>query len=140
SGRPLQHRRTSTGMRSIPPIAAALLFGCHSGAVTTRVPPAPDGAPPGDGGGFTFQPDDGGGAGGGSGPVPDERLCSEQVHAAMPVPVDLLLLVDASSSMLDPVAGGATKHALVRDALVAFVSDPRSAGLGIGLQYFPLPQ
>src|SRR5688500_18816439 len=128
-------------MRSPLACAAALLLGCHSGAVTSNTPPRADGAPPSsrDGSGFTFQPGDGGEAEAGSGPLPDEKTCSEQVHAARPVPVDLLLLVDSSSSMLEPVAGR-TKHALVRDALVSFVGDPRSAGLGIALQYFPLPR
>jgi hypothetical protein len=68
----------------------------------------------------------------------DERACVEQVHAAEPVPVDLLLLVDASSSMNEP-AGGSTKHRMVRDALVAFAGDPRSLGLAIGLTFFPVP-
>ena len=120
--------------------AAALLLGCHSGAVTSNVPPPADGASSAAGDAFVFQPGDASVVEAGSGPLPDERTCAEQVHAAQPVPVDLLLLVDASSSMADVVAGGRSKQALVRDALVAFVGDPRSAGLGIGLQYFPLPQ
>jgi hypothetical protein len=78
--------------------------------------------------------------GGDGGLLTDSDICSELVQAAQPVPVDLLLLVDASSSMLDVAPGGKTKQELVRDALVAFVRDPRSAGLGIGLQYFPLPR
>ena len=129
-------------MRARPTAAALLLIGCHSPTVTSRLP-ADAAAPEHDGGSFTFTPGDAGNVESGLGSVPDERTCSEQVHAAQPVPVDLLLLVDASSSMLDKVTdkvtGGPSKHALVRDALVAFVNDPRSAGLGIGLQYFPLP-
>lgn len=82
---------------------------------------------PGDGG----RPDSGASI---NGPV-----CSEQVHAAQPAPLDLLLLVDASSSMLQAATGSGTKHALVRDALAAFVRDPGSTGLGVGLQFFPLP-
>jgi hypothetical protein len=116
---------------------AALWLACHSGAVTSTLPPPPDGGSRDTS--FSFQPGEAGvGGSSGTGPLPDERTCSEQVHAAQPVPVDLLLLIDASSSMNDPVAGR-TKHALVRDALVSFVGDPRSAGLGVGLQYFPLP-
>lgn len=69
----------------------------------------------------------------------DASVCAEQVHAAQPVPVDLLLLVDASSSMLQAVSGGRSKHEMVREALAAFVRDPRSAGMGVGLQFFPLP-
>jgi hypothetical protein len=131
-------------MRALAAYAAIFLAGCHSGAVMSRSPQGGEGGAPGrDASEFTFRPGDGGGgggAGGGGGPVLDDHACSEQVHAARPVPVDLLLLVDASSSMLEEVAGGGTKHVLVRDALRAFVEDPRSAGLAIGLQYFPLPQ
>jgi hypothetical protein len=53
------------------------------------------------------------------------------------VPLDLLLLVDTSGSMNDAVATR-TKWLLAGDALSAFVQDPRSAGLGIGLQFFPV--
>src|SRR5262249_50596193 len=35
-------------------------------------------------------------------------------------------------------AGMSDKWTLVHDALVGFVKDPKSAGLGVGLQYFPL--
>jgi hypothetical protein len=93
---------------------------------------------PDSGGSITIHPPDGGDFDSG-GILADSDICSEQVQVAEPVPVDLLLLVDASSSMLDVAAGGRTKQELVRDALVAFVRDPRSAGLGVGLQYFPLP-
>jgi hypothetical protein len=133
-------------MRTSHVWAAALLLGCHSGAVTSNGPPAGgsgggggSGAKP-DSGDFTFQPGDGSTVEAGSGPLPDEKTCAEQVHAAQPVPVDLLLLVDGSSSMGEAVAGGRSKQVLVRDALISFVKDPRSTGLGIGLQYFPLPQ
>jgi hypothetical protein len=92
-----------------------------------RLPPAPDGGTP---------PPGVGGAGGGG--VGEGPTCSEQVHAAQPVPVDLLLLVDGSSSMGE-AAGTSTKLRMVREALVAFAGDARSAGLSIGLTFFPVP-
>src|SRR5688572_16829491 len=119
-------RATLAKMRSLRAVAATLLLACQTPTVTSSKPgaSADGGAPSHDASEFTFQPKDGGGGGGGfGGPVPDEHTCSEQVHAAQPVPVDLLLLVDASSSMLEQVGRGPTKHALVRDALVAFVKD-----------------
>ena len=54
------------------------------------------------------------------------------------MPLDVLLLVDASSSMSEPIEG-VSKWNRVRDSLLAFMKDPGSAGLGIGLQYLPLP-
>jgi hypothetical protein len=77
--------------------------------------------------------------GGGAAPVsmPGDQKCAEDVHQAERIPVDLLLLVDTSGSM-NNMAGMRTKWALVHDALVGFVKDPKSAGLGVGLQFFPL--
>jgi hypothetical protein len=64
--------------------------------------------------------------------------CAEESYRGEPVPLDLMLLVDGSSSMLSMV-NGRTKWAQVADAMNEFVSDPRSAGLGVGLQFVPLP-
>ena len=65
-------------------------------------------------------------------------ICAEDAHQAESVPLDLMLVVDASGSMTDPVdMGTATKWELARRALVAFVRDPRSSGLSAGLQFFP---
>lgn len=68
---------------------------------------------------------------------PGEMKCAEDIHQAERAPVDLLLLVDTSGSMTDS-AGTRSKWAMVKDALVGFLKDPRSAGLGVGLQFFPL--
>jgi hypothetical protein len=79
---------------------------------------------------------------GGAPPPPasgvDERACAENVTRAMPVPVDLLLLVDTSDSLnAQAEAGMGTKWSLVVEAFQRFTSDPRSSGLGMGLQFFP---
>jgi hypothetical protein len=76
--------------------------------------------------------------------VPDvaavkEEKCAAESQAAKQVPVDLLLLVDRSGSMTYKVsAGGKSKWELAQEALITFIKDPKSAGLGVGLQYFPL--
>jgi hypothetical protein len=52
------------------------------------------------------------------------------------VQLDLMLLVDSSTSMNDD-AGARSKWATAQAALRSFVADPKSAGLGVGLQFFP---
>jgi hypothetical protein len=67
------------------------------------------------------------------------QLCAEEAHKAEAVPLDLMMVVDSSASMNDFAgAGTETKWELATTALSAFVRDPKSAGLGIGLQFFPL--
>lgn len=63
-------------------------------------------------------------------------MCAKEVHVAEKVPVDIVLLVDASSSM-EGLSGAESKWQRVRTALGAFVRDPGSAGLGVGLSFFP---
>jgi hypothetical protein len=69
-------------------------------------------------------------------PPAEASTCATQVHVAERAPVDLLLLVDTSSSMRD-MSGTLTKWDKARDSLRAFVSDPASAGLGVGMMFFP---
>jgi hypothetical protein len=64
--------------------------------------------------------------------------CAAEVHRAERVPLDLVFVVDQSPSMLFKV-GARTKWDLAREALLAFLKDPRSDGLGVGLQIFPVP-
>ena len=67
---------------------------------------------------------------------PTTERCAEQAHQAERIPVDLLLLVDTSGSMGQEFAGR-PKWGMVNDALTAFLGDPMSAGLGVGLATFP---
>jgi hypothetical protein len=62
--------------------------------------------------------------------------CAEESHAAQMVPLDLLLLVDSSGSM-GQSAGPSSKWKQATDALLSFIRDPSSAGLGVGIQFFP---
>jgi Mg-chelatase subunit ChlD len=86
----------------------------------------------GGGGGSFFDVPDGGGLDAAA----SNQKCAEEAHKAEIVPLDLMLLVDASSSMTGSTGMG-TKWGAAQSALSAFVRDPRSAGLGVGLQFFP---
>jgi hypothetical protein len=64
--------------------------------------------------------------------------CAEEVQTARPA-LDLLLLIDRSGSMSINVAGAALpKWVAVRNGLTGFVERPETAGLGVGVQFFPL--
>jgi hypothetical protein len=128
-------------------VLAAILVGAVACAPRVVVigGPAGDGAVagnPGDGSspvadaGFGFQAADAsstqatGDAGG--------STCAQEVHRAEHVPVDLLLLMDSSGSMGDEVGDNLpSKWELAQKALSAFVRDPRTAGVGVGVQFFP---
>jgi hypothetical protein len=68
-----------------------------------------------------------------------EGSCVAETHLAERLPLDLLLLMDVSSSMAFPVRGSVTKWQMAHDALAAFLGDPNTPPLGVGLQFFPLP-
>jgi len=67
-----------------------------------------------------------------------ETACAVATQTAQTVPLDLYIMLDSSGSMAGTAAGNQTKWDAVRSALTAFVADPKSAGLGVGIQYFPL--
>jgi len=71
-----------------------------------------------------------------------DAACATATQRAEQLPLDIYVMMDSSGSMLDLVSTTATttKWAAVREALIAFVQDPQSAGIGVGLQYFPLVQ
>lgn len=69
---------------------------------------------------------------------PGAMSCAEEAHDGKMVPLDLLFLVDISGSM-EEAAGNHSKWVSVRDALNGFLKDGKSAGLGVGLSFFPLP-
>ncbi|HYP88966.1 MAG TPA: vWA domain-containing protein, partial [Polyangiaceae bacterium] len=75
--------------------------------------------------------------GGGDRAAPDGAVCDAQVREGHRVPVDMYFLVDSSGSMDDEVAGG-SKWDVVSNALIGFLQDPRSAGTGAGIGYFPV--
>jgi hypothetical protein len=67
--------------------------------------------------------------------------CGATTEIAKQLPVDILVMLDASGSMMEqtgPNATGPTKWASVKTALNGFFGDAKSAGLGVGLQIFPI--
>jgi hypothetical protein len=144
---------------SVVLVLSAFVVGCTSrprliGSRDASGPVAgsrPEGAPGGRGGGTGGAPGDAPPAA--TGPtftLPDAGVapvtpaarpdpgqsCAEEAHQAKIVPVDLLLLVDSSNSM-EGLAGLQSKWVTIQMALGAFIRDPRSGGLGVGMQFFP---
>jgi len=75
----------------------------------------------------------------GSAVAPELTGCATEQKKATPLPLDLYVMLDTSGSMYTQVSAGVSKDKAVKDALDAFVTDPGSAGIGIGLNFFPLP-
>ena len=69
---------------------------------------------------------------------PVDEACMGRTVVGERTPVDLLVMLDRSGSMLFPTAGGRTKWDVVTAALSDFLRAPSSAGLSVGLQLFPL--
>src|SRR5687768_5257711 len=69
-------------------------------------------------------------------PPSSGEQCAEEAITGEMIPLDLVLVLDASGSMRVMV-GGKTRWQQVADALGTFVRDPRAAGLGVGVQTFP---
>jgi hypothetical protein len=104
---------------------------------TGQPPPAPGGAAPP---GFTLPPVSPPAAADAGDPPVAGGTCAAEVRQAKRLPIDLLFVVDKSGSMDLPIGSVGTQWDLLREALLRFVQDPGSAGLGVGLQLFPLVQ
>jgi hypothetical protein len=78
-----------------------------------------------------------GGSGGGSGGE-DTKACVAETTMAEPTPLDMYIMLDISGSMLEMASGGQQKWTAVKSALSAFLTDPASANIGVGIQYYPL--
>jgi hypothetical protein len=110
---------------------AAAWGGCatSSGESTTGTNSTSTSSPSGNGGS--------GGAGGsdinfdGGGGVEDSGACVSTSAQARRVPLDIIFLIDRSSSM------SGTKWIGTKTALTTFFNDPASADIGAGLVYFP---
>lgn len=77
------------------------------------------------------------GAGGTSGSLTDGGACVSESRRGEGIPLDIFVMWDRSGSMDDEVNGG-IKWNLVVSAFQAFLTDPGSEGISVGLQYFPL--
>jgi len=83
----------------------------------------------------------GNGTGNGSGTGPDlSDACAAKISTAQAIPLDMYIMLDTSGSMLAETATQVSKWDAVKLALESFLKDSDSAGLGVGLQYFPLPK
>ncbi|MGC4091047.1 MAG: VWA domain-containing protein [Polyangiaceae bacterium] len=79
-----------------------------------------------------------GGATGSSGDTSTAgATCAATSVTAKLIPLDLYVMMDSSKSMNEPTSAGSTKWKATTDALKAFFADTNSAGLGIGLKFFP---
>ena len=76
---------------------------------------------------------------GGAGCVQGSCSCASETQQGNPVPLDVFLMIDRSSSMSSLVVGGGTRWTAVTTALTAFFDDPQNAAVGVGMQYFALP-
>ncbi len=93
-----------------------------------------------DGGGLAVPDDDastfdldGGGGGGG-----DAGACAATKETAKLVPLDIYVMMDQSGSMSETTSSGSTKWAAIKTAISSFLGDPSSAGIGVGIGYFPI--
>ncbi|MFO0678158.1 MAG: vWA domain-containing protein [Polyangiaceae bacterium] len=64
--------------------------------------------------------------------------CATETAAAKAFPLDIYVMMDSSGSMSDPTSAGPTKWEAVKSAVTSFVQEPQSAGIGLGIQFFPL--
>ncbi len=122
-------------------LVAPLLSGCGAGSDDNAGGSSPTNNGGGNTGGSTSSFGQGGeGAGiqvAGNGPVGGG--CAGDTKTAEKVPLDMYIMLDQSGSMSDPPSGGSgTRWAAVTAALNAFAAQPEAAGIGVGIQYFPL--
>jgi hypothetical protein len=72
----------------------------------------------------------------------DFEVCAGEAREAEYLPADIFIMLDKSTSMNDhriPEPDGPTRWEVVTQGLTAFVTNPDASGLGVGIQYFPLP-
>src|SRR5690606_16345115 len=66
----------------------------------------------------------------------EDEACVGTGYEAENLPVDLVLMVDVSTSMVDNEVNGVTRWDLVSNAVKDFVQDPEAADIGMGIQFF----
>ena len=113
--------------------------GCES-TDTTALPTQPAGGSGGTStsGGSFLDPNE---AAGGGNALGEGEVCREVVLEAQSNPVNVLILLDRSTSMLeaaDSAVPGVSRWDAVTAALRAFVNSPQAEGANIGLQFFGL--
>lgn len=63
--------------------------------------------------------------------------CATGTAKANPLPLDLYVVFDTSGGMIYEASPGVTKMKATSDAMMAFLNDPSSAGIGVALSFFP---
>jgi hypothetical protein len=122
-------------------VLAALIAACGSDGGTTTDGGGLDG---GDGGNPFGN--DGGNASDGGNQFGDGAIntdsglgaCATDTQKGQVLPLDLYIMQDTSGSMWTQIAQNVSKYSAVKSALTTFVNDPGSAGMGVGLQFFPV--
>jgi hypothetical protein len=137
-------------------VAGSFAWSCASEAPPIDIAQAPDGPAAGGTAGDMFPIEDEPGGRGGStsagggascAPPDEDASCGGETFAGTSVPLDIYIVFDQSASMcscLDPGAGqlclesgcNTTRLDAVRVAIDQFLSDPDSAGIGVGLGLF----
>jgi len=68
----------------------------------------------------------------------DGGACAGESRKAELLPLDMYFMIDQSGSMDGAVPGGGSRWGAVAGALKTFVNQPAAAGIGVGIQYFPV--
>ncbi len=68
---------------------------------------------------------------------PESEVCAKDQALADVSPLDIYILQDRSLSMDDKTSSGETKWSVITKALQSFLSDPASAGLQVGIGFYP---
>ncbi len=66
----------------------------------------------------------------------EDEICTGTGYEAEVLPVDLLLMVDTSTSMVDNEYNGVTRWELVSNAVKDFVEDPGAQEIGMGIHFW----
>ena len=72
------------------------------------------------------------------GSMSDGGACAAESKKAEQLPLDMYIMLDQSGSMGDASSGSVSKWKAVTGAFTTFVNQPAAAGIGVGIQYFPL--
>jgi len=129
---------TSLGVGGLASVLAAA--SCSSDGASPSETDGMGGAGSGAGQGFVVDTNDLPGDPGTSPSAIDSGGCLGETRQAEAIGLDMFVMLDISGSMLDPLPAAATpstKWDAVRGSLESFVRAPDTAGIGIGLQYFP---
>lgn len=66
----------------------------------------------------------------------EDEACVGTGYEAESFPVDLVLMVDVSTSMVDNMIDGVTRWELLKNAVAEFVSDPDADEIGMGVDFW----